>query len=96
MGCSQVLSSEASQDRPLELEDVEDHVEPVQKRVGKRQQKAVSPQRKKKKAAPASKLPPVAAKVPPVRVSDSSRRKIVVMNVVGLLCAIRPLHDRRE
>jgi hypothetical protein len=65
-------------------------------KAGKRQQKAASPQRKKKKVAPAAKPPPVAAKVPPVRVSDSGRRKIVVMNVVGLLCDIRPLHDRRD
>jgi hypothetical protein len=77
----------------LELEDDLDHVEPAQKKAGKRQQKAASPQRKKKKVAPAAKLPPVVAKVPPVIVSDSGRRKIVVMNVVGLLCDIRPLHD---
>ena len=80
----------------MELEDNTDHVEPAQKRVGIRQQKAASPQRKKKKAAPAGILLPVAAKVPLVRVSDSGRRKIVMMNVVGLLCDIRLLHDRRN
>jgi hypothetical protein len=66
-----------------------DHVEPAQKRAGKCQQKTTSPQRKKKNVAPAAKLPPV-------RVSDSGRRKIVVLNVVGLLCDLRPLHDRRD
>jgi hypothetical protein len=83
------LSSGASHDRPLELEDDVDHVEPAQKRAGKCQQKTTSPQRKKKNVAPAAKLPPV-------RVSDSGRRKIVVLNVVGLLCDLRPLHDRRD
>jgi hypothetical protein len=28
--------------------------------------------------------------------SNSGRRKIIVLNVVGLLCDIRPLYDRRE
>ena len=35
-------------------------------------------------------------KFPVVRVSNSSRKKIVVLNVVGLLCDIQPLHDKRE
>jgi hypothetical protein len=52
--------------------------------------------RKKKKPVNAVKLQPVAAKIPSVRVSNSGRRKIIVMNVVGLLCDIRHLHDRRE
>lgn len=46
--------------------------------------------------ANASKFQPVATNVSPVRVSDSGRRKIIVFNVVGLLCNIRPLHDMRE
>lgn len=74
-----------------------DQEEHAPKRAGKRSQKGGSPQKKKKqKAANASKLQPLAAKVPPVRVSDSGRRKIIVLNVVGLLYDIRPLHDRRE
>jgi len=28
--------------------------------------------------------------------SNSGRRKIIVLNIVGLLCDIRPLYDRRE
>ncbi len=87
--CPQVPTSGASQEHPVELEDNEEHGEPTPKRAGKRVQKAGSPQRKKKK-------PANAAKVPPVRVSDSGRKKIIVLNVVGLLCDIRPLHDRRE
>ena len=90
------MSLGASHDRPLELEDDTDHVEPAQKRAAKRQQRAASPPRKKKKAAPVAKLPPVAAKVPPIRMSNSGHRKIVVMNVVGFLCDIRPLHDRQD
>ena len=81
----------------MELEENSDQEEHAPKRAGKRSQKGGSPQKKKKqKAANAPKLQPLAAKVPPVRVSDSGRRKIIVLNVVGLLCDIRPLHDRRE
>jgi hypothetical protein len=56
--------------------------------VAKRADKASSPLKKKKVRRGGA--------FPVVRVSDSSRRKIVVLNVVGLLCDIRPLHDRRD
>jgi hypothetical protein len=51
------------------------------------------PQKKMKKLANAAKFQLVAAKVPAVKVSDSDRRNIIVLNVVGLLCDIRSLHD---
>lgn len=35
-------------------------------------------------------------KFPPVRISDDSRRMVLVLNVVGLLCDIEPLHDNWE
>ena len=79
------------------MEEDEDHEEPAAKRSGKRAHKGGNVQKKKKKkAANAPKIQPLAAKVPSVRVSDSGRRKIKVLNVVELLCDIRPLHDRRE
>ena len=87
--CLQVPTSRASHEHPMKLEDNDEHREPTLKRAWKRTQKASSPQRKKKKFANA-------AKVPPVRVSNSDRRNIIVLNVVGLLCNIISLHDRRE
>ena len=92
----QVNTSGASEEQPVELGEDEEHEEPAAKRAGKRAQKGGSPPKKKKKVANAPKIQPIAAKVPSVRVSDSGRRKIIVLNVVGLLCDIRPLHDRRE
>ncbi len=35
-------------------------------------------------------------KYPAVMVSDNLKRKVIVLNVVGVLCDIRPLHDRHE
>lgn len=92
----QVMTVGASQDQPVDLQEDEDHEAPTTKRPAKRACKGGSPQKKKKKAGNAPKTQPLAAKVPSVRVSDSGRRKIIVLNVVGLLCDIRPLHDRRE
>jgi hypothetical protein len=67
-------------------EDEENHKERAAKRVAKRADKGSSPSKKKNVRG--------GGKFPSVRVSDSLRRKIVVLNVVGLLCDIRPLHDR--
>jgi hypothetical protein len=50
----------------------------------------------KKKTCQCRKLQLVATKVPPVRVSDSGRMKIIILNVIGLLCDIRSLRDKRE
>ena len=82
-------TSGTNHEHHMELEDNEEYGESTPKREGKRAQKVGGPQRKKKKLANA-------AKVPPVRVSDSGRRKIIVLNVVDLHCDIRPLYDRRE
>lgn len=35
-------------------------------------------------------------KFPTVRVSDIARRKIIVLNIIGLFCDIQTLHNRRE
>ena len=64
------------------------HEEPAAKRVAKRADKEAKPSRKKKVRGGGA--------FPVVRVSNSARTKIIVLNVVGLLCDIRPLHDRRE
>ena len=66
----------------------ENQEEPEAKRVAKRADRASSPSKKKKVRG--------GGKFPPVRVSDNLHRKVIVLNVVGLLCDIRPLHDRRE
>ena len=69
-------------------DDEEKQEEPPAWRVAKRAERGGSPSKKKKVRR--------GGKFPSVTVSDSLRRKIVVLNVVGLLCDIRPLHDRRE
>ena len=88
-GCPQVIKTGVCQEQPIELDDDENHKEPTPNRAGKRTEKAGNPQKKKKK-------PPVAVKLHPVRVSDNGRRKIIVLNVLSLLCNIRELHNRRE
>ena len=88
-GCPQVMKSEMCHEQPVELDGDEIHEEPTPKRAGKRTEKAGTPAKKKKK-------PLVAAKVPPVKVYDNGRRKIIVLNVLALLCDITRLHDRRE
>lgn len=67
-------------------DEEENHEEPAPKR--NRAEKTSSPAKKKKVRG--------RGKFPPVRVSEDLRRKVLVLNVVGLLCDIRPLHDRRE
>ena len=66
----------------------ENQEEPKAKRVAKRADR-VSSLSKKKKVRDGGKFPPI-------RVSDNLRRKVIVLNVVGLLCDIKPLYDRRE
>lgn len=43
-----------------------------------------------------SEAPAISCEGPLVRVSDSGRTKIIVLNVVGFFYDIRPLHNRRE
>ena len=69
------------QEQLVKLDDDENHEEPTPKRVDKRIEKTCNPQKKKK--------PLVAVKVPLVRVSDNGHRKIIVLNLLGLLCDIR-------
>ena len=66
----------------------ENQEEPEAKRVAKQADRASSPSKKKKVRG--------GGKFPLVKVSDNLRRKVIVLNVVGLLRDIRPLHDRRE
>lgn len=67
-------------------DDEESQEEPAAKK--KRANKGSSPAKKKKARG--------GGKCPPVRICDDLRRKVIVLNVVGLLCDIRPLHDRQE
>ena len=71
------------------IQDNEENQEELEaKRVAKQADRASSPSKKKKVRG--------GGKFPPVRVSDNLRRKVIVLNVVELLCDIRPLHDRQE
>lgn len=85
----QVVNIGLCEAQPLQLDEKDNQKEPASKRLAKRAEKTSPPPKKKKK-------PSGGVKVPLVRVSDTARRKIIVLNVVGLLCDIRALHDRRE
>lgn len=84
------------QELPVELDDDENHEEPTPKKADKWTKKASSPQKKTKKPLVVAKLHSVAAKLLLIRMSDNGRRKIIVLNVLGLLYDIRELHNRRE
>ena len=68
-------------------DDKDTHGEPTGKK--KRPAEKASPPAKKKKVRGGSKYPAV-------EVSDDLKRKVIVLNVVGLLVDIRPLHDRGD
>jgi len=92
-------------------DDEEKNEEPTAKKVATRAEKTSSPRRvatradtanspakQAEKASSPSKKRKVRSrgKFPPITLSNDSRKKVIILNVVGLLCDIRPLHDRRE
>jgi hypothetical protein len=92
-------------------DDEEKNEEPTAKKVATRAEKTSSPRRVATRAdtanSPAKQAEKASSpsnkrkvrsrgKFPPITLSNDSRKKVIILNVIGLLCDIRPLHDRRE